>query len=601
MPLAAVRRLASPGHAPLWVLGVSGLLGFWFGFVGYPTWQVAVEPAQVVAGLVSYPAGNPNYIYQSKLWTILHQINAPLLLAGFSEIALSRIMSGVLGMVSIQALAMIVFSFSRDVPLAIGAPVLILFTKAASNGGSYPIDIVGTHHTYGALGLSAIALVAGLLGSGCYRLGGFLLGVAPALHPSLGSYLLLIVGLCALWTFRDVRTEFRAGLPAFLAGCAMTAASLVFHLAFTVDVPTIASDVTRPYLLAFMSFWDGHRAPVSLTAGGVTLNRYALGIGIVWLAAFSRHLPRPSLFLVRIVVVSAALSLVFVMCSWIPLDRMPITLLVLMPTRLVNFNAMIFPALLFGLMAAYRRTFPGQLLLLAAIAATMLTGRSLLWSWVAPADWALGRHPLNALVVFELGAVGLLLVAAFVWRRDRKEHAEAAVGTTRPHHRSVGALYCLSLAACVAATVFMLQVKGSTRFYRDRHNDPFFAAVAADTKGLLLTAGSYDFVQLYTRRPVLLSGSLDMLPYAPELGPEMHRILLDVYGADLFHPPEAARGRGVLPRDVHRSLWEGYSRARWAEIGRTYNVTQVLVPIDWSLDLPLALEDRWRLYNIPSL
>ena len=76
MPIAAARRLAAPGRAPIWVLVLSGLLGFWFGFVAYPTWQVAVEPAQVVAGLVSYPAGNPNYIYQSKLWTILHQVNA---------------------------------------------------------------------------------------------------------------------------------------------------------------------------------------------------------------------------------------------------------------------------------------------------------------------------------------------------------------------------------------------------------------------------------------------------------------------------------------------------------------------------------------------
>jgi hypothetical protein len=597
MPIAAARRLAAPGRAPIWVLVLSGLLGFWFGFVAYPTWQVAVEPAQVVAGLVSYPAGNPNYIYQSKLWTILHQVNALLLLAGFSEITLSRIISGVLGMVSIQALAMVVFAFSRDVLLAVGAAGFILFTKAASNGGSYPIDIVGTHHTYGALGLSTIALAAGLIGSGSYRLGGFLLGLAPAVHPSLGSYLLLIVGLCAIWNVRAVLAEFRPGLIYFLAGCAVTAASLTFHLAFTVDVPTIAADVTRPYLLAFMSFWDGHRAPVSLNAGGVTLNRYALAIGIVWLVAFRRQLPRPSWFLLRIVAASAALSLLFVVCSWIPLDRMPLTLLILMPTRLVNLNAMLFPALLLGLMAAYRGSLRGRLLLLATIVAISLTGRSALWSWVAPAGWAIGRHPVNPLVTFELGAVGLLLVAASIWRDARTRPGEAP----DLQIRSPGPLHWLSLAVCLGATVLMLQVKGSTNFYLDRHNDPFFAAIAADKEGLLLTAGSYDSVQLYTRRPVLLSGSLDMLPYAPELGPEMQRILLDVYGADLFHPPDAARGRGVLPRDVHRGRWEGYSRERWAEIGRTYNVTQVLVPIDWSLDLPLVLEDRWRLYDIPSL
>ena len=226
-----------------------------------------------------------------------------------------------------------------------------------------------------------------------------------------------------------------------------------------------------------------------------------------------------------------------------------------------------------------------------------LTGRSSLWSWVAPAGWAIGRHPVNPLVTFELGAVGLLLVAASIWHDARTRPGEPPGLPVR----SPGALHWFSLAVCFGATVLMLQVRGSTSFYLDRHNDPFFAAIAADKKGLLLTAGSYDSVQLYTRRPVLLSGSLDMLPYAPELGPEMQRILLDVYGADLFHPPEAARGRGVLPRELHRDRWERYSRERWVEIGRTYNVSQVLVPIDWSLDLPLKLEDRWRLYDIPSL
>jgi hypothetical protein len=292
-------------------------------------------------------------------------------------------------------------------------------------------------------------------------------------------------------------------------------------------------------------------------------------------------------------VVSAALSLVFVMCSWIPIERMPVTLLILMPTRLVNLNAMIFPALLLGLLGAYGWTLRGQILLLATVVAMALTGRSLLWTWLSPAGWALGRHPVNPLVVFELGAVALLLIAASVWRYEGKASAD---NDRKPHAPFVR---WLSLASCLGATVLMLQVKGSTSFYLDRHNDPFFAAVAADKQGLLLTAGSYDSVQLYTRRPILLSGSLDMLPYAPELGPEMQRILLDVYGADLFRPPHAARGRGVLPREVHRSRWEQYSRQRWVEIGRTYNVTQVLVPIDWSLDLPLVMEDRWRLYAIP--
>ena len=57
---------------------------------------------------------NPFYLYHLKLWTILHQICALLLRAGLSEIALSKLVSGLLGMVSFQAIAMIVYALSRD-------------------------------------------------------------------------------------------------------------------------------------------------------------------------------------------------------------------------------------------------------------------------------------------------------------------------------------------------------------------------------------------------------------------------------------------------------------------------------------------------------
>ena len=59
----------------------SGVLGWHVGAGAFADWQVAVESAQVVAGLVHYPAGNPFYVYHTKLWTVLHQVLAVLLAA----------------------------------------------------------------------------------------------------------------------------------------------------------------------------------------------------------------------------------------------------------------------------------------------------------------------------------------------------------------------------------------------------------------------------------------------------------------------------------------------------------------------------------------
>src|SRR5436190_14091321 len=96
------------------VLLISGVLGFWVGAIGFPTWAIPVESAQVVAGLVRYPADNPFFIYHTRVWTLLVQVSAVLLRAGVSEIALSRAFSGILGMLSLQALSLFVYVLSRD-------------------------------------------------------------------------------------------------------------------------------------------------------------------------------------------------------------------------------------------------------------------------------------------------------------------------------------------------------------------------------------------------------------------------------------------------------------------------------------------------------
>ena len=202
-------------NGAIWVLLLSGILGFRVGMLGFPDWQVAVETAQVVAGLVTYPPDNIFYIYHTRLWTALHQILAVALGAGVNEITLSLVVSGVQGMLTFQALALFVYALSRDVLLAIGAAALIFFTRSAEYGVVYPLFLLGTEHTYGVIGLSTGVLVVGLLGAGWYRTGAFFLGIAPCIHPALGSWTGVIVALAVLSDFRRLRVELRPALPWF--------------------------------------------------------------------------------------------------------------------------------------------------------------------------------------------------------------------------------------------------------------------------------------------------------------------------------------------------------------------------------------------------
>jgi hypothetical protein len=578
------------------VLLISGLAGSVVGMFRFPTWQVAVESAQVVAHLVKYPAGNPFYIYHVKLWTILHQICALFLLAGVSEAMLSRLLSGVLGMVSFQALSLVMYAICQDAWLAIGAAFVIVFSRIADHGVIYPVILISTDHTYGALGLSLFVLVGALFATGFSRSGAFLLGLAPAVHPSLGAWLWLTMGVTIAWHWivegRE-GTAARAMFPIrfFLAGCAVTALSLMVQLGVTTDVPHVDPAISARYVRAFVGFWDAHRRPVSFLHPGVIMNGVAVALAAVWMRLTRKDLPPSSLFILRTIIVAAAIGLLSIFASWIPVDRMPITALMLMPARLLNFNVMIYAALLFGLLNRYPARIWSHLLMILLAGGLLFCNTSMLWDSTMKMPALVSSHQTNPLHVVALVSIGLLAFGLF-------EHARA--GGAGPGW--AGGLRAAALAVIGLAVAATLAAPFPRRAFLDRTNDPFFAAVASEDRGLLLTSGTYHLVQLYTRRPVLLDGGgLDSLPYAPESGPAMDRILRDVYQVDLFHPPPELRNAGAISHGYNRPVWEHFSREKWLSIRRSYDVTQVLTRSDYHLDLPVAMENSsFRLYRIPD-
>src|SRR5437763_9801883 len=147
---SACRRLAGqfawrddmprePRSSHTWlVLIVTGLGG---GLLGAGTGlQLPVESAQVLAGLVKYPADNPFYMYHIKSWTILHQVCAVLLWGGLSERTVSVFLAGLVGMVSFQALALCALAVSHSRIVGVLAPILCFGTKFFDNlGGVYDI------------------------------------------------------------------------------------------------------------------------------------------------------------------------------------------------------------------------------------------------------------------------------------------------------------------------------------------------------------------------------------------------------------------------------------------------------------------------------
>ena len=134
----------------------------------------------------------------------------------------------------------------------------------------------------------------------------------------------------------------------------------------------------------------------------------------------------------------------------------------------------------------------------------------------------------------------------------------------------------------------------------DWRNDPVFAQ-AFRGRGLLVTVAGVGNVQLRTRRPVLMEvSSLNQLPYVPESGPAMQRILQRVYGVDLLTPPPDDRRRPGLAPETPRRLWEARTAEQWSALGDEFGFTEILTYRNWNLQLPVAARSqRLMLYRVP--
>jgi hypothetical protein len=346
----------------------------------------------------------------------------------------------------------------------------------------------------------------------------------------------------------------------------------------------------RRYLDAFVVFWDGHRRSVGLDELAVLLNAAALLLTTVWLWWFRHELPQEAAWLLRVVQVSAVVSLALVPVTWIPPQHLPVPLLVLMPGRVLNIAAMTYSAILLGLLGASKGRLWSLLLLLMA-AALLIGNESMLWR-LLPGVWPDGVPRLDTDLIAFVVTAALLVAAAF-----SRTQTEPVRQRSRSGMITAGTLVVLLSATIVAYTV----PEPRSHIFIDRTNNPVLAAAAAGD-GLLLTVGEAHLMQLRTRRPGLIdTGALDTIPYTPGSGPVLDRILRDIYGIDLFDPPPELRHEGRLLQAVHREQWQRFTREDWRRIRERYHVVQVLTPADWQLSLPIVAGDhRFLLHDIPQ-
>jgi len=554
---------------------LGAVLGFAFGFL-HPATQVAIEPAQVLTGIVSYPTDNAFWLYETRLWTVLHQLLALLLRAGVGERTLSQLLSGGAGALNFAALAAFARALGGGRFFAVIAGFLFWALHPVSWGWGYPILLVGHPHTYGTYGLAWAVLACSAIGAGRSFWGAAMLGFAPAIHPTVGAFTAATTGIAALLGWRSLAEQRSALMRGAALGVAGTAASLVLQRWMEPAAPPPDVAAIDRLFPVFLREWDAHRQPFLVTFAHVWMLALGAAVAIAWLR---RGLAAAQALLLRTLLVVVALGIVFALVNQsVPLASLPRWVQSAMAIRSLNFAVLTFLPLLVAAL-----TQPGASWL--GLGGVALLGAIALFRQYVPGldTWGLAAVAVAALVATALG------------RRATDEVAD-------PRRARAFEALAVLLSIGVANALYWSERSYPQRVaadLRDRTSDRALAA-AADGHGLLAVAPGVERAQLATRRPIVIDPqALDMVAYVPAGLPALARAVDDLYGIDFGAPLAADAHLSVLPEGTVQAIWERRTPSEWIAVAREFDAHDVLTPASWHLQLPeVARSPVFALYRV---
>ncbi len=241
----------------------------------------AVVPAQIIAGAVKYPAGHPHEIFYSQAYSLPQFISGWLWGLAPSPLLHSGIRNFLFLFLSIYPAYVIGVLLTRVPMWGHLAAALTATETVLQFQGTYPQWVFPGFYSNGHFGLQLAVLIPALLLAGCWRTGGFLLGLLPAVHAAMAIVVWPWAALWLVFAPHSPRAESRRKLFTAAAG------GILITIAFAIYVVVISRAISAapPYNItadwqsihrAFTTYTDVHRRLFPLISFGYLANPLVL-------------------------------------------------------------------------------------------------------------------------------------------------------------------------------------------------------------------------------------------------------------------------------------------------------------------------------------
>lgn len=580
-------------------------------------WDEGYEHAQILSGQVLYPAEHPLPYYLSRAFSLQTHGLAWLMMAGAGPV----IVNGLRNVLFLLATLLPPYLFAAHLTGRVvwGFAAALIFLQGAylEFDGSYPLAVWPQLYSNGPIGggFALLTLYLGLAGYG--RAAALCFGLLPAIH--LGQFPpLLALAPIGVWYYwrQDSRAHWTHPFHWLVIGLQITL-MLGLYLRFVVDAPPLQ---VVPDPAEVESIWRAYTFQLDPHRQFPPGNGHILMAGTLLLGALLslRQDDAPARWMVRgltlFSVVTAGTVWTIMGLHALLGEDLPRLFIVWMPYRLIN---LLPPVCLVLSVYAISR-------LRAQVALTLLGGAmafGIAQPWLAHLlPEAINQRYVSGGEAVAFGLWGAAMMGAFrAWQRAAVATA-IGVALLLPFHSFGGACVVLAAGVVLACRVLLRApaVDATEVSLPTPRTHVAFATLAVVLAGALL-AHQYQYRQLLPRTAVTQyladesarraeldternrrytvltppgtygiqaqsnmalawdAATMSLISYVPELGPEIQRRYLSLYGVDPFQP-------GSEGQPDWRAVWRTREPKQWVRVAERYGISLIVAPAD----IPLA-------------
>ena len=507
--------------------------------------QTAVDGGLIISKEVIFPEqfNNVTSIYFNG-WNTLHQISAILIKIGISQNFISYLFVFTSAISLLCGLYLILYSLTDYKLFSIIVAIIFFIIQKHFGHVDYP-TLTTSEHTYGLFTFSLFTLILGLLSQRNFKFAGFVSTILLGFHLVAGAWVISIILSILIFSIllkKDNNLIFKRILLGFSLGLFLIFISLVFFY-----LNTIPKDITdRESFEIYMNLWDHHRNIEKIHVMYL-LKTFVLILFCSVLLLFNRFKINENYF-VYFLLFSALFSSILYLLYKFYFDYFPEFIIRAMPSRLIGLHSIVGYPVIIGISVKIMKIL-------------------------------CKKFNLNLKFLLTISFFGIFSYYSFFH-----------------HEKSV----LERMIAKIDQKVLSRVDKFSNRLnsYINNKDDNFWNVVKAkEFEGFVLTNAQTTNLTLRKGfKPYIINASfIDHLPYHPYTIGQTRMIIENVYGVNFENPP--SNYRGAIKDVWYKDIFEKRSIENWYELSNEYNLSAIILPIDWKINLKATFSsDKFSLY-----